>query len=500
MHLRVPQRVTTQLVFFLAAAAIIRGDITLPVPPPPQADVQQVRVQRGGSVTIPLRAHYGGSGTVSFSIASKPRRGILSDLRLLGDNRAEITYRNDGAESTASDAFTYVAKSSNGVSSPAEVSILVEEPPAKMRVPDRIDFGEVMAGESESRSLHIANEGGGVLEGRVTASAPWMVAAATYRVGAGETESIAIAFRPNEGRSFVGQITILPSDGARIVVPLSGVAKSPVALEPEELDITVPSAGQERRSGKITLTNRTARTLSLRLEASAKVKPIDQLVLGPGAKKEIEIEIVADGSRPVHEEASLVGSGFRLALPINAEAAKLVEVSTPAPVIATSPPVVSTRTVAATAATPVLRPPAPTPEVSRKRFVQVRGRHLGSSKWELHWPRPANPVANYRIEERFLSLNDASELQTNWKALTPVEIANSGDSVIAKLGGLDPKNIHLVRIAALGSDGAVLWEAPLVTLAPPRESPGGRSNWLLILGMALGLLVFLRWWLSRRRA
>ncbi len=501
MHSCVLKRIATAWALIAAAVIVARADITLPAPPPPQADAQQVRVPRGGTVTIVLRAHYGGSGTVSFSIEGKPRRGTLSGLRLLGDNRAEVKYQHDNAEAALSDAFSYVARSSQGVSSPAEVSILVEEPPPKMRVPDRPDFGEVMAGESTSRSLTLANDGGGVLEGRVTASAPWIARATTYRVAAGKSESIQIDFRPDEGRRFVGQVALLPSEGAPIVVPVSGVAESPVALEPAEVDLGLPEEGKERRSVKIALTNRTNRVLNLRLEASAKVRPINDLVLKAGERREIEIEVIGERSRAVHEQAALVGDGFRLALPINAEAAKIVEISRPAPTVSTSPGLLPTRVGAVPAATPVLRPPpVPTPEISRESFVHVRSRHLSSSHWELRWPRPATPVANYRIEERFLSLNDASELQTTWKPVTKTEIANSGDSVIAKLEGLDPKSIHLVRVTALDTNGAVLWEAPLVTLATPREPGSARSDWLLILSLALGLLFFARWRLRRRAA
>jgi len=53
------------------------------------------------------------------------------------------------------------------------VRIFVEKPPARLQVPARIEFDEIMAGESETRQLTITNEGGGVVEGRLTASAPW---------------------------------------------------------------------------------------------------------------------------------------------------------------------------------------------------------------------------------------------------------------------------------------------------------------------------------------
>ena len=154
------------LTLLLAASVSLRADIKLRAPAPPQADAQAVRVRRGGALTIPLRAHYGGGDMVSFAIEKRPQHGALSALRRLGDNRATIVYQNDPASSVAADRFTYVVKSSDRVSSPAEVTILIEEAPPKLRVPDRIEFAEIRAGESASRSFAIANAGGGVLEGR----------------------------------------------------------------------------------------------------------------------------------------------------------------------------------------------------------------------------------------------------------------------------------------------------------------------------------------------
>jgi hypothetical protein len=145
---------------------------------------------RGDATTIPPRGHHGGSGTVTFWIVQRPNHGKLSGLRLLGDNRATINYENDGAKSVGADHFSYVVKTSGDqVSSPAEVRIFVEEPPRKLQVPGRIEFDQIMAGESETRQLTITNEGGGLLEGRLTVSAPWQVAVPDYRVNSGSTSA-----------------------------------------------------------------------------------------------------------------------------------------------------------------------------------------------------------------------------------------------------------------------------------------------------------------------
>ena len=87
-----------------------QADITLPTPAPPQADAQRPASGAATQTTIPLRGHHGGGGTVTFWIVQRPEHGKLSDLRLVGDNRAAIAYENDGAESVTSDRFSYVVK------------------------------------------------------------------------------------------------------------------------------------------------------------------------------------------------------------------------------------------------------------------------------------------------------------------------------------------------------------------------------------------------------
>ncbi len=488
--------IAVSLTLLFAASASLWADIKLPAPAPPQADPQTVHVVRGGAATIPLRAHYGGGGTVSFSIVKRPEHGTLSDLRLLGDNRANINYQNDGSAPATRDRFTYVVKSSDRVSSPAEVTILVEEAPPKLRVPDQIEFREIRAGESATQNFVITNAGGGVLEGRLTASAPWALGSTTYRVSAGATESIALVFRPTEARSFVGQITLFGSDGAQATIPLLGSASSPIGIEPAELRIGLPEEKSAPRRGAVSLTNRTEQELPLKLAASSRIRPVADLVLAAGATKKVEIEITADRSVPVHEQIAIVGPGFRRSVSVEAQAEPLPTVETKSAATssaapssglpaATPAPRLATVGSLQTAATPSATP-------SAGAFIAVGARRLDSSRWELHWRQPGEPVAKYRIEERLLALN-GSEVETSWQPLEAPEISSSSGEIVARIGGLDPERLHMLRVTALGPGGAVQWESPLVALAPPREAAHGGRGWLIALGVALVVLVAMRW-------
>jgi hypothetical protein len=500
MDLRFQQRGATGVAFFFCVIPL-QADITLPTVPPPQADSQAVRVFRGDRATIPLRGHHGGSGAITFWIVERPQHGTLSDLRPLGDNRATIVYQHDGAEPPSTDRFSYLVKTSaDDVSSPADVKIFVEESPARLQVPARIEFDKVMAGESMMRHLAITNEGGGVVEGRLAASAPWRLDSNHYRVASGETKHVAVVFRPDEARKFVGQITLVGAGDEQSSVLLEGSAVSPIGFEPAELRIAPPKQKGGSRGAFISLTNRSGRLLKLKFSASRSIEPIADVALAPAQKKEIEIILSPERTMPVHEALIVRGEGFSIRLPVDADALSPEQNPSrpdPSASVSAAPPTPrATATVPISTQQNIVRPEAaasPPPAPPSGSVVLVRAQRMEPSRWELRWARPTNPVAKYRIEERFLALDGAGELQISWRPLPPPEVAFTGDSVTAQVKGLDPRRLHALKVAALGPADATLWESPLVALAPPARQSHRARGWVLIFVIALLILIGLRW-------
>ncbi|MEO7168444.1 MAG: hypothetical protein ABI016_15600 [Chthoniobacterales bacterium] len=377
----------------------------------------------------------------------------------------------------------------------------MDEPAAKLRVPAQIEFAEIMAGASETQLLTIRNEGGGVLEGRLTVSAPWAVAAPEYRVRSGASLTIAVAFRPNEARDFVGQITLSDSGNGPTAISLTGRATSPLRVEPATIRIVVPKNENEARSAAVTLTNRTEETLRLKVEMSSNFQPVAEIVLAPREQRVIELVVRLSRTIPLRERVTIIGQGFRA--PMEVESAAL-----PPPLVVTEqtssmPPPVTVALVSATPTTPTVRAPLvpiaapPAPSASPGKFlVAVRAKRLDPG-WELRWPQPKNPVANYRIEERFLALDGTDGLQTSWRPLPLPKIANSGDSAVAQLKGLAPKELHILRVTALKEDGSTLWESPLVALSPPRAAPRNGRGWLLTFVVTLAIFLVVRWSANR---
>ncbi len=504
MPRQLKRRISAQTALLFLATAL-QADITLPRQALPQADAQTARVWRGGQTTIPLRGHHGGGGMVTFSIVQRPEHGKLSKLHLIGDNRAAVVYENNGAESVTSDRFRYAVKTSDGrTSSPAEVRIIVEEAPARMVVPGRMEFDEILAGETESRPLAIKNEGGGVLEGRLSVSAPWQLALTDYRVKSGQTEVVKVSFQPNEGRKFVGQITLTGADGAQTALQLAGTAIAPVRLEPDRLEIGASNAESGPRVGFVSLTNQTERALRLKLQAGSNIQSIPEVALAPHEKKKIPIVVLLHREVALQEEIALVGAGFKIRLQIDAAAPGAPVRSSKGPVSpAPAPAVLLSATSVATPIERMIQPnpiaihsdasplsPSPSPNVA---LVAVHAQRADALRWELRWPQPKAPASKYRIDERWLSLDGTGALQTSWRELAPLEIAASGNEVVAQIKGLEPKQLHMLRVTAIGAAGATLWESPVVALAPPREPPRGERRWLLVFGLTLFVFLFLRW-------
>ncbi len=471
------------------ARVTAQADIHLPGAPPPQAEGRSARVLRGGATTIELRGHHGGSGAVLFWIVRSPAHGQLSKPRDLGDNRASVTYLHDGSGSSKTDGFSYLVQGGGRVSVAAEVRLTIDEPPARLRLSDALDFGEVMAGQNATRPLVLANEGGGLLEGRLSVSSPWVLPTREYHLAAGQASSLPIAFWPNEARDFVGQITVTGAHGEQRTVGLRGSATAPITLAPNPV-LLGPLETAQRAT--VFLTNRTDRTLGLDFQANLQFAPIAPVILEPKAELSITVEVRPDIHGPLRGTIAVRGPGFTLPLRVEATGAQ------PASPSAMARPTVPARSsIPIPTSRPGMKaivispPPVPPAAALPESVVTATAKHLGAGRWELTWPQAKE--AHFRIEERLLSLGGDGELRTDWREMTPATISAGTDRVTARLERVQPAELHMLRVTAVGADGTVLWETPLVAL-PPKPAPEcGRTYLLLFLGCGLAVLLFFRW-------
>ncbi|MFM8657431.1 MAG: hypothetical protein ACKOD5_09915, partial [Chthoniobacterales bacterium] len=187
-----------------------------------------VRVMRGGSAEITLKAFEGRGNPLEYNLVINPQHGRLGSLRQADSNRqgfASIVYTHDDDENSKEDEFTFKARSlvGGGVSSPIKVKLQIVDAPPKLQVTPRADFSAV-AGESDRQQIILANVGGGLIEGRVAPKDPFHVEGADrFSLGRGAMTNIVIRFSPTRPDSVGPQnLARAPADPGA-TRPLRGV-------------------------------------------------------------------------------------------------------------------------------------------------------------------------------------------------------------------------------------------------------------------------------------
>ena len=91
--------------------------------------------------------------------------------------------------------------------------------------PQSASFGTVPVGSSADRTFVVRNDGTGTLTGQATAVAPFsIVSGAAYALGAGQTQTVAVRFRPTATGTFASNVGFTGGGGAS--QPVSGVGAS----------------------------------------------------------------------------------------------------------------------------------------------------------------------------------------------------------------------------------------------------------------------------------
>jgi len=224
---------------------------------PPVGETTTVRVMRGESIEVTLKAFESqGNNPLAYDVVSYPQHGRLGDIRQADRNRqgfASVVYTHDDDENSTSDEFTFKARSlgGSGVSSPIKVKVQIIDAPPQLQITPVVDFAAV-AGESDRQQIILANEGGGMIEGRIAPKEPFHVEGeGRFSLGRGQLTNIIIRFSPQSAESVAPQkISPAPADpGAKVT--LRGQARAPFAASAEPLQVQPDGA----RAGKISITN-----------------------------------------------------------------------------------------------------------------------------------------------------------------------------------------------------------------------------------------------------
>ena len=291
---------------------------TVVEPTPPQPMEQKVTVKRGGSVDIPLRIYGTRAQTLSWVIRQQPAHGKLSAVRSTAPETAVVTYRPPSDLRVVSDRFTFSARSNEGVSAAAEVTITIADDPPKLSVPAEVNFGTLLVGGSVTKMLEFTNGGGGIAEGGIEVDMPWRIEGARrYKLTAGERHIAKIVFAPQRAGKFESKVRF-PAQPDRAVT-VSGIAEEPLAVMPAEI-VLAQDRGQPLRAASFELRNNTDAALDVAVAASPRlIVPTTLHVPAHGAASASVQTAETDGA-PVEETIRFTAGTLSALLPVKADA------------------------------------------------------------------------------------------------------------------------------------------------------------------------------------
>jgi len=262
-------------------------------PPPVSPTVvydTTVKVLRGGTCEVPLRAISPQGYDVKFEILSGPRGGSLSGPQRNSKSSVSYFYTHDGNKNSTQDSFRFKCKSSPQKAwGYAKAMILVEEPPSRFAADvASLDFGSVFLGESRTLPVRIKNAGGGLLQGRLKVSAPWSFARpADLTLAEGETKKILITFDPASTDTQRGSLIFESGTKPFPEISLQGVGESRFEA-PEKAAFEQRVGAKELR---IPIKNRAAAPLSMSVHCPPPLEAPDSITLPPESTGELVLNL-----------------------------------------------------------------------------------------------------------------------------------------------------------------------------------------------------------------
>ncbi len=302
---------------FLSTTAVAAPKVVI-APTPPQPMEQKVTVKRGGSVDIPLRIYGTRAQTLAWVIRQQPAHGKLSAIRATAPETAVVTYRPPTDLRIVSDRFTFSARSNEGVSAAAEVTITIADDPPQLSVPAELNFGALLIGTSATKLLEFTNSGGGIAEGAIEVDAPWRLEGARrYKLAAGERHIAKIVFAPERAGKFESEVRF-PSQPDR-AIPIVGIGEAPLAVAPSELALA-QDAGQPLRAGSFELRNNTDAALDVAVAASPRLIVAATLHVPPHGAAAASVQTAEKDGAPLDETIRFTAGTLSALLPVKANA------------------------------------------------------------------------------------------------------------------------------------------------------------------------------------
>jgi hypothetical protein len=266
-----------------------RKDVAIP-PPPPIA--QEIKVDRGQEVIIPLRIYGQRNEALTFLIRKPPKTGQLSGLKMTTANSAIIHYRSTNDHNVHTDVFEYSVKSSDGVSAAVPVQIEIIDQPAELAGPAEVLFPPQLAGTTVTQTVELMNRGGMTAEGECRVEPPWKLEGAPeYRIAPGARLFAKVTFAPDRAGDFLGDLRFSSQPDRPVV--LRGISRDALAVKPASLRLATEAATPVR-AAVFELTNNTETEQTVRVMADKRLLCESELTIRSGQTLPVVVRTAED--------------------------------------------------------------------------------------------------------------------------------------------------------------------------------------------------------------
>ena len=460
-HSGAVRRFCFALIALLLTAPLVLGDIQQPprAHAPGERRVQrrgegpaialsaEALVEQGGTVVIVLHADGQIGKSLDFQVRTRPQHGtITGGPSRISRNSESVVYNHTPGDDATDDEFTFCVQApGSALSAPETVHVrIVPSPPLLVASPGELDFGAVKAGDSARAQLTLENRGGSETSGVVSPPAPWVVEGSPgYRLGRGASQTFQIVFRPREEQAFTENLHFQHETGGGVRLVGTGLADPTRVVASKVAEAPASDVG----SGDGSL------TLFPAVSASPPPPSPAPAIANASAKATLPDPVAAVRTNPNEQIGPLhdltLGPRDQTAIPLNEAMVKRVDV-----------------------------------------------RSVGSSTVDLAWKPPDPKPASYRVELRYLSMED-DKVRLDWRPYALVEVNAGRDEVTAHLRGLPSTGLQFVRVVAVDHAGRLSSPSPLLTLALHPPSTWWHPTLLKVLAALLlvcgGLVLYKRW-------
>jgi len=289
-----------------------------------------VRVERGGSVAIPLAAGGRTPGEVRFLIRTNPRHGTLGTPRNTSPKSAVVDYTHDGRRGTSVDEFRYAAQAVDSpVSAAAAVRVYIEEPPVRPGLAREISFAPTGVGAESVLRIPISNVRGGDGRVEVDVDPPWVLPEGnSVELPAGGRGEIAVGFRPPQAGRFEGGLRIVGQAGAAALLDGTGV------------DVFTLSGGgaltamaDGRRAVEFSIRNPGKNPVEIMVAYPPGLTGPEAATLRPGEELRLTAATAAGFLGPVSGGIEVAAGPVRKTVPVDSEAAPARLLADPAELV-----------------------------------------------------------------------------------------------------------------------------------------------------------------------